>query len=80
MILFGGAFYNDVTVKACRELSGESDAVVEFEYDGVFHLTLCQGLCRAFLLLLRIRFASMSLIRREMWPAHFLCLRRYPHN
>ena len=35
VILFGGAFYNDVTVKACRELSGERDVVVEFEYDGV---------------------------------------------
>ena len=34
VILFGGAFYNDITVKACRELSGERDAVVEFEYDG----------------------------------------------
>ena len=35
VILFGGAFFNDITVKACRELSDERDAVVEFEYDGV---------------------------------------------
>ena len=35
VILFGGAFYNDITVKACRELSDGRDAVVEFEYDGV---------------------------------------------
>ena len=34
VILFGGK-YNDTTVKACRRLSGERDAVVEFEYDGV---------------------------------------------
>ena len=33
VILFGGR-YNDTTVKAYRGLSGESDAVVEFEYDG----------------------------------------------
>ena len=34
VILFGGRF-NDMTVMACRRLSGERDAVVEFEYDGV---------------------------------------------
>ena len=35
VILFGGAFFNDMTTKACRELSDGRDAVVEFEYDGV---------------------------------------------
>ena len=35
VILFGGAFFNDITVKECRKLSDERDTVVEFEYDGV---------------------------------------------
>ena len=34
VILFGGR-YNDTTVKACHGLSGERDAIVEFEYDGM---------------------------------------------
>ena len=33
MILFG-ARYNNMTVMECRRLSGERDAVIEFEYDG----------------------------------------------
>ena len=35
VILIGGPRGNSSTVKACRGLSGERDAVVEFEYDGV---------------------------------------------
>ena len=35
VILFGGPRSNTPTVKTCRGLSGERDAVVGFEYDGV---------------------------------------------